>query len=140
MLSSTAGFDDKQPSFSLPTGRQMSDAGYTIIEPPSLEDWLGTVKNRAMLVALLSWLRLRLSEALKDDSLALKIDVIRVEYLGTYPALGVHGIDDVPADIPERLNGLTEQILSGSSVADFLNFALADDIDWTAKAQTLLGP
>ena len=118
----------------------MSDAGYTIIEPPSLEEWLGTVQNRAMLVALLSWLRLRLSEALKDDSPALRIDVIRVEYLGAYPALGVRGTHDVPADIPERLNALTEQILSGSSVADFLNFALDDGIDWTAEAQTLLGP
>ena len=140
MLSSTAAFDDKQPSFSLPTGQQMSDAGYTIIEPPSLEDWLGTVRNRAMLVALLSWLRHRLSDALKDDSPALRIDVIKVEYLGAYPALGVHGTDDVPADITERLTALTEQILSGSSVVDFLNFALDDGIDWTAEAQTLFGP
>jgi len=118
----------------------MSDAGYTIIEPPSLEEWLGTVKNRAMLVALLSWLQLRLSETLKDNSPALRIDVIRVDYLGAYPALGVHGNNDVPADIAERLNALTEQILSSSSVADFLNFALDDGIDWTVEAQTLLDP
>jgi hypothetical protein len=117
----------------------MSDAGYTIIEPPSLEGWLGTVKNRAMLVALLSWLRHRLSEVLKDDSPTLRIDLIRVEYLGAYPALGVHGTKDMPADIPERLDALTEQILSSSSLADFLNFALDDGIDWTAEAQTLLG-
>lgn len=118
----------------------MSDVGYTIIEPPSLGEWLGTVKNRAMLVALLTWLRHRLSEALKDDSPALKIDVIKVKYLGTYPALGIRGDDDVPSDIPERLNVLTEQILSDSSVADFLSFALDDGIDWTAEAQTLLSP
>lgn len=123
----------------MPNGQQMSDAGYTIIEPPSLERWLGTVKNRAMLVALLSWLRHRLSKALKDDSPALRMDVIRGEYLGAYPALGVHGTEDIPADIPERLNALTEQILSSSSVADFLNFALDDGIDWTAEAQTLPG-
>jgi hypothetical protein len=117
----------------------MSNAGYTVIEPPSLEEWLGTVKNRAMLVALLSWLRHRLSKALKDDYPALIIDVIKVEYLGVYPALGVHGTNDVAADIPERVNALTEQILSGSSVVDFLNFALDDGIDWTAEAQALLG-
>ncbi|MCC2974214.1 hypothetical protein [Massilia sp. IC2-476] len=118
----------------------MSDVGYTIIEPPSLGEWLGTVKNCGMLVALLTWLRHRLSEALKDDFPVLRIDVIKVEYLGTYPALGIQCSDDVPSDIDARLNDLTNRILSDSSVTDFLNFALDDGIDWTAEAQTLLSP
>lgn len=118
----------------------MSDIGYTIIELPSLGEWSVTVKNRGMLVALLTWLRHRLSEALKDDFPELRVDVIKVEYLGAYPALGIQRGDSVPSDIDARLNDLTERILLESSVTDFLNFALDDGIDWTAEAQTLLGP
>ncbi|NNG21650.1 hypothetical protein [Telluria aromaticivorans] len=117
----------------------MSEIGYTIVEPPSLGEWLGNVKNRAMLVALLTWLRHQLFDALKDDFPTLKIEVIKVEYLGSYPAFGIHG-DDVPSDLPDRLNGLIERILFESSIADFLNFAMNGNIDWAAEAQTLLGP
>lgn len=93
-----------------------------------------------MLLALLTWLQHRLVGALKDDFPALRIDVIKVEYLGSYPALGLQCDDDVPSDMHERLDDLTRHILSDSSVTDFLNFALDDGIDWTAEAQTLLGP
>ncbi|MCC2958090.1 hypothetical protein LK542_20925 [Massilia sp. IC2-477] len=117
----------------------MSEIGYTIVEPPSIGEWLGNVKNRAMLLALLTWLRYQLSDALKDDFPALKIEVIKVEYLGSYPAFGIQGDNDVPSDLPERINGLIERILSDSSIADFLNFAMNDNIDWAAEAQTLLG-
>jgi len=118
----------------------MSELGYTIVEPPSLEEWLGNVKNRAMLVALLTWLRYQLSDALKDDFPALKIKVIKVEYLGSYPAFGLQGDNDAPSDLPDRIDGLIERIFSDSSIADFFNFAMKDNIDWTAEARTLLGP
>jgi hypothetical protein len=101
-----------------------------------MDGWLGNAKNQAILVALLTWLQHRFSQALRDDFPSLKIDVIKVEYIGTYPALGVRG--DYPDDMPERLNDLTEHILSHSSVNDFLHFVLDDSVDWTAEAQTLL--
>jgi len=118
----------------------MSEIGYTIVEPRSLEEWLGNAKNRAMLVALLTWLQHQLSDALKDDFPALKIKVIKVEYLGSYPAFGLKGDDDARSDHIERINGLVEHILSDSPITDFLNFAMNDNIDWAAEAQTLLGP
>jgi hypothetical protein len=120
--------------------QQMSGIGYTIVEPSSLGEWLSNVKSRAMLVALLTWLRNQLSDALKDDFPTLKIEAIKVEYLGSYPAFGIQGDDDIPSDLPERLNGLVEGILSDSAIADFFSFAMNDNIDWTAEAQTLLGP
>jgi hypothetical protein len=122
------------------TDQQMSDIEYTIVEPRSLEEWLGTAKNRAMLVALLTWLQHQLSDALKDDFPALKIKVIKVEYLGSYPAFGIQGDDEAISDHLERIDGLIERILSDSPITDFLNFAMNDNIDWDAEAQTLLGP
>jgi hypothetical protein len=129
---------DARPT--LPTDQQMSEIGYTIVEPPSLEEYLVGIKNRAMLVALLTWLRYQLSNTLKDDFPALKIEVIKVEYQGVYPAFGLQGDDKLPPDFPERLNDLVERTLSDSSISDFLNFALNNNIDWTTEAQTLLGP
>jgi len=117
---------------------QMNNIGYTIVELPSLERWLSSVNNSSMLVALCTWLTHRLSQALHDDYPSLIIEVIRVDYLGAYPALGLR--DERNSDnLPERINDLAERILSSSSISDFLDFAFKDNIDWEAKAKTLLG-
>lgn len=115
----------------------MSDIGYTVIEPPSLDGWLGNVKNQALLVALLTWLKHRLSQALGGDFPLMQIDIIKVQYLGTYPALGLCG--DYPSDLPERIDVLVDRILQSSSVHDFMSFALEVDVDWDARARALLG-
>jgi hypothetical protein len=99
----------------------MSGIGYTIVEPDSLGKWLGNVTNRPTLLALLTWLKHQLSDALRCEFPALKIEVIRVDYFGAYPAFGLQGDEDVPPDFDERLNGLVMGILSGSSIADFLD-------------------
>ena len=117
----------------------MSDIGYTVIEPPSLDEWLCKVKNQAMLVALLTWLQQRLSQVLGDEFPSLQLEVIKVQYIGAYPALGIRG-GNFSDDLPERIDLLTKRILLNSPVNDFLNFALDDQIDWDAKAQKLLGP
>jgi len=113
--------------------------GYGIIEPASLDSWLYKAKNQAMQVALLTWVQHRLSAMLIDEFPALHLEVIKVQYISTYPALGIRG-GDLPDNLPERLDTLTKQILSNSSVNDFLDFALDDQIDWDAKAQEFFNP
>ena len=114
----------------------MSEVGYTVVEPPSLDDWLCKVKNQAMLLALLTWVQQRLSQLLVDEFPLLQVEVIKVQYISTYAALGIRG--EFADDLPDRINTLTEHILSSSSVNDFLNFVLDDQIDWAAKARSLL--
>lgn len=96
--------------------------GYGIIEPPSLDNWLCKAKYQAMQVALFTWVQHRLSAMLIDEFPSLHLEVIKVQYISTFPALGIRG-DDFPDNLPERLDTLTKQILSNSSVSDFLDFA-----------------
>lgn len=116
----------------------MNNVGYEICEPEIFGEWLATVKNRSILVPFLTWILGRVDDELKDKFPELNIEIIKVEYSGIYPAIGIRNDDNIPENAIKILESLLEEILRTASVYDFVDFVFKDDTDWNDVAQRLL--
>ncbi|PHV35630.1 hypothetical protein [Janthinobacterium sp. BJB304] len=117
----------------------MSNEGYEIYEPEVLGDWLGVVNNQAALVGFLMWLVEELKPLLLAKFPKLSLEVIKVEYLGTYPALGIKNSADYAAvDVAVFMESAIGEILQRTSVSVFLEFLFGSDVDWSEVANRML--
>lgn len=117
----------------------MINEGYEIYEPEILGDWLAVVKNQAVLVAFLTWLVDQLRPRLLMRFPELSLEVIKVQYLGTYPAFGLKHIENyAPEAIATLMESTIEELLERTPVRAFLEFLFAGDVDWSDVAKQLL--
>jgi len=116
----------------------MSPIGYTVIEPDVIGLWHGLVKNREMVVALLSWLAVYLQAVLINQDPGVKIEVIRVEYMGAYAAIGAQFSANVADDIEDQIEVLVRDRLEKTPVHEFLAYVFEGEVDWTEFTRTLL--
>lgn len=110
--------------------------GYQIVEPSCLTAIFSDPKCFDFAVIILSWVASEAnSRRLVGDG---KVEVIRVEYAGAYPALGVRGTarDDADAVLQE----LSATLLRTKSVEELISFAAASGIHWRNQALAILGP
>lgn len=117
----------------------MINDGYEIYEPEILGDWLAVVKNQAVLVAFLMWLVNQLKPRLLMQFPELSLEVIKVQYLGTYPAFGIkHTEHYAPEAIATLMESTIEELLQRTPVHVFLEFLFDGDVDWSDVARQLL--
>lgn len=93
---------------------------YQIIEPPLLDGMIVAPEQDVTVVALLLWVRdlLRADEAFKD----VEIDVIPVTYHGTYPAIGIHYLNNNTPDQSQSVHKKITEILERTTMAQFLQY------------------
>lgn len=116
----------------------MSKDGYEIYEPEICDGWFAVVNNRSLLVAFLTWLigqiELRLGEQFRN----LRLELISVNYHGSYPAIGIGLAEDVPEDISVIMDAAVKEILLKSPVYDFVAYIFSADTDWSKVTNELL--
>ncbi len=116
----------------------MNKKCYQIVEPEILEQWLRVGQNQEILVALLSWIVKRLRVDFEKPYPGVSIDVIRVEYAGAYPAIGVHYPDDLTVDLAVPIQAAINRLLSNASLIDFLKYVFEEGPRWTEVSDGLL--
>lgn len=116
----------------------MTDRGYTVVEPKILGDWLGTMKNREILVAMLSWLVMQVQDTLIKKFPGLHLEVLSIEYMGAYPAIGLQADDSIPDDIEDKIDSLIKELLSSTPLFKFAEFVFDNNVDWREEAEKLL--
>lgn len=118
----------------------MNNSGYTLIEPEIIGEWLGTTSNQGMLVALLQWLvtHIKAESAEEFSSSRIEVEVLKVEYLGVYPTIGVHDDGNLSKEIVSKIEGIIVEKIKATPIVEFLQFALNSDRDWNSEAERLL--
>ncbi len=108
----------------------MEQTGYEIVEPEVLGDWIGLVKNREFLVALLSWLVEGLRKELEQKFPDIEIVVIKVTYLGAYPAIGVRHPDAQSLNLGEQVNAAATDLMRRHTALDLAHFLFGTSTRW----------
>ena len=111
--------------------------GYQVVEPQGLLPLYGQRRNFAFAVAAFEWLIGAVRKDLGDRLLGVSLRVIRVEYLGAYPALGIHYDEGVP-DVQVLVEEACERALRTRPVSEFVEFLGTGDRDWTRLAEQLM--
>ena len=99
--------------------------GYQIVEIESLDKFT-SMEHLSMYISLLVWLASRISNKPKLLSL-IKVDVIRVEYLEAYPALGIKYLAEGQDDYEPIIREEYEKMVEEKSVYELLKFIEANE-------------
>ena len=71
--------------------------GYHVVEPAAVDKIITSRVSMEFQLFVLRWVISTLRENIIQDGLPIKVDLIKVEYTSTYPAIGIH-YSDVPSD------------------------------------------
>jgi hypothetical protein len=115
----------------------MTTKGYQVIEPTALAPLLSDPSNHVLAVMTLSWLIEQLQGTLGGQLEGVSLEVIRVEYHGAYPALGVHYTSE-SSDLGPVIEACVEGLLRDRSVGDLVEYVVRRRVDWAERTATLL--
>ncbi len=108
--------------------------GYRIIEPILINSMIVDKKYHAYAVSVLFWLVEAIYKALEDQIDTFDLEVIKVEYMGVYPALGLQ-YESMPYEAPNYpLEKLIEEtanrLLSEKPISELIKYIAASVVDW----------
>ncbi len=113
--------------------------GYQVIEVPTLTRLAANPTMTRFAVALLTWLAPKVQQEVSAAVSGARVSVIRVEYLGAYPALGLTyeraGEDAGPIAVDAA-----ERLLASTSLTEFLSSLDLSSTDWSGVEQAVMGP
>ena len=106
--------------------------GDQIVVPESLRYLLADSKYHEYAVLILHWLIPELYKELKDELKGVKVEVVKIEYLGAYPALGLQSetINPYNSRLDELVETTVEKLLRDKSIIEIIDFMTTDDVDW----------
>tara|TARA_R110002111_G_scaffold191869_1_gene258144 strand:+ start:36138 stop:36932 length:795 start_codon:yes stop_codon:yes gene_type:complete len=115
---------------------------HTFVDPPSLNDFCADPNNHATSVSLLSWLADRLNNKTDLVERKLLFEVGLTGMLGRYPTLTITFQDKDPTDeefdqIEEEITELTTELLTQSSIIEFVEFLKNENRDWNQITKEL---
>ena len=111
--------------------------GYQVVEPECLSALTASPHQVEFAVAVLYWLQQALRAELGSRLEGVDIDIIRVEYHGAYPALGLKYREKVPA-IGRLVEDAANRLLRNRSVADLSDFIARTDRNWGQLSRDLM--
>ncbi|MEP6987732.1 MAG: hypothetical protein ABI970_19170 [Chloroflexota bacterium] len=119
----------------------MSD-GHHLIIAGNLDPILRAFKYSDFLIAIQHWLIQELNSELKYRLAGAVIEVIKVEYIGAYPGLGIY-FGDLPdnPDLEPLVEVTIDRILKEKSMLDFITFLAAqkaNGTDWNALTTKIM--
>jgi hypothetical protein len=119
----------------------MSD-GHHLIMDGSLEPILRAFKYSDFLIAIEHWLIQELNSELKKYLVGAQIEVIKIEYIGAYPGLGLrYKNPEAIYDLGPLLEVTIDRILKEKSMMDFISFLAAQKAigtDWNALTTKIM--
>lgn len=111
--------------------------GYQIVEPTGLDPLIKTPSREGIAIAILQWtietLRCRHPELVD----AVTVEVICVQYLGAYPAIGIRYHEAITADYGPAISAAIDNILEQYTMSDFLSFMEQNNTDWHEVWKTM---
>lgn len=111
--------------------------GYQIVEPKSLSDLLVRSEHEEFSIAVCAWLIDRLRTNLAAELMELRLDVIWVTYMGSYPAIGIQYLKEDASNVGPRIESEIEGILASASLVDFIQFLVITNVSWREAASRL---
>jgi hypothetical protein len=108
--------------------------GYRIIEPVLIDPLLKYDKYHSYAVPIFYWLIEELYKELKDQLEGVDIEVIKVEYMGAYPVLGLK-YEIKPYEAPnfqleKTVEETANRLLRERPISDLVNFIATSGMDW----------
>jgi hypothetical protein len=113
--------------------------GYQVVEPSVLRGLFTRPTNFVVATVVMKWLVDELSIELGSRLDGIQIDVIRVEYVSVYPALGIKYANPSTQDVAGLVESAIERIIETRSVSSVIRFVSANDIDWDAVTNDIVG-
>jgi hypothetical protein len=94
--------------------------GYQIIEIVAIDKLIVSQTSLHVQVSILLWLIDYTKRSLKRDDIELTL--IKVEYVGAYPAIGIKYISQTSEDLEDVVTQEWETVLSSVTMKDFIEF------------------
>lgn len=104
--------------------------GYQVIEPSSIGKFISNSTHASFAVAILGWAIEKLKSEEASLIEGLRIQVIAVSYMGTYPAVGVHYGNPTAKDRGIDIETAINRIVIEGSISEFLEFAVSSFESW----------
>lgn len=100
--------------------------GHQVVELPSLGP-IVSLNNLepGMARSVLAWIAFSLSKKASEEDLGIRIDLITIQYISEYPALGIFYFSDLLEEIDDQEEWLIkegEEMLADFSIIAFDNF------------------
>jgi hypothetical protein len=111
--------------------------GYQLIPSDRLDSLVRAFKHSDFLIAIHHWLIPQLNAELKDQLANVELEVIKIEYLGAYPGLGVHYLAEIP-DVAPLIEATIDRLLQERPVSELITFIVASGIDWQAETSRIM--
>jgi hypothetical protein len=112
--------------------------GYQILEPNALHSLFGYPLYHVFALATMTWLCRQLSFELQDHIGHVHFEVIRAEYMGPYPAIGIQYKSEDYQDIAPLAEETINRILRQKSALELLKFIAESEVDWNKLAVKML--
>lgn len=112
--------------------------GYQIIEPDGLKALLGNPLHFEFAVAVLSWLIPQISAALGAHSNDITLEIIRVNYMGSYPALGVKYTNSKTPNFESRINSIVNDLLREKSASELITAISSSKRSWSEITKEIM--
>jgi len=99
--------------------------GHQVVELPSLDQIVSLNPESGMARSILAWIAFCLSERAIQEGLGMRIDLIKVQYISEYPALGIFYFSDKVEEIIDQEEWVvqeSEKLLSSFSLNLFSKF------------------
>ena len=111
--------------------------GYQIIEPLCLSDLYSDPRHFEFAVTLFHWIVDELRNELNSEIKGIDIDVIRVNYLGAYPAIGISYINE-SKDMAPLIESAIDHLVARKPIIDLVSFIAKSNIDWKKETERLM--
>ncbi|MCE9545214.1 MAG: hypothetical protein K8T25_06820 [Planctomycetia bacterium] len=112
--------------------------GYQIIEPKSLQSLISNPLHFEFAVAILHWLIPKIYSTVGTPLSGVIIEIICVEYLGSYPAIGIKYENEAPSNVGPLVESAIDTLLHERPVIEFAVAAGQSDVSWTTITSTIM--
>jgi hypothetical protein len=104
---------------------------YQVVESPLLDGYMTTSLQCEIVVAILHWLIKEIKSSLAEQLEHVELDVIRITYLGSYPAIGICYRDASRGDVGPLVESSISQLLNEKQVINFIKSLTDHRITWS---------
>jgi hypothetical protein len=114
------------------------ERGYQIIEPTELNQLVRSPIHHELAVAIMYWLIPKVLSKIGGERENVELEVIRVSYQGTYPALGVHYKHRDHLDLGPLIESTVDALLHERPISELVDAIAASDVSWRDVTETLM--
>lgn len=103
--------------------------GYQLIEPFFLPELIRQDATLEVCIAVLCWLVDCLKKEEELKSLPIEIDLIKAEYMGAYPCIGIHYLDNSERDWGPEVTAKVESYFQKEYLPAYNNYLTENTIE-----------